>query len=93
MNGPDAEAWVGEAYARQHAFEQIAVNVDEWTSLHRCPATGELWKKYFPFPEMHGGGPARFERISTSDAERNSRHVCSERRAGRAARSGAEKAR
>jgi len=64
------EGWIGEAYAREHNFEQVAVNVDEWTSLHKCPATGDYWKKLFPNPEMHGGGPPKFEVICKADAER-----------------------
>jgi hypothetical protein len=73
MSNDESVGWVDETYAREHQFERLAVNVDEWTSLYRCPSSGDLWKKYFPFPEMHGGGPPRFERISQSEAEKEFR--------------------
>lgn len=62
--------WIGESYAREHGFEKVAVNVDEWTSLYRCPSTRQYWKKFFPNPELHGGGPAKFERIEKDMAEK-----------------------
>lgn len=60
-------SWVDEAYGKSH-FEKLKVNIEAWTALYRCPKTGELWKRYYPFPESHGGGPARFIKISQDEA-------------------------
>lgn len=70
MSNDQSKDYVGESYAKEHQFEQVAVNAEQWTSLYRCPRTGDLWKKYFPFPEMHGGGPPRFERLTPEDAQK-----------------------
>lgn len=66
-NQQEDKNWVDEEYGESH-FEKLAVNVNEWTALYKCPQTGELWERYYPFPEGHGGGPARFIRISPENA-------------------------
>lgn len=53
----------GQDYEVEH-LEELAIDSKNWTALFRCPSTGRLWKKYFPYPSMHGGGPPSYEQIS-----------------------------
>jgi hypothetical protein len=69
MNENRLEGNKGEEFARKNLV-QVVVDVENWQVLHRNPKTGEYWKESFPRSEMHGGGPALFEKISEEEAKR-----------------------
>lgn len=39
-----------------------------WESLLLDPANGQLWERYYPSGEMHGGGPPALRRIQAAEA-------------------------
>jgi len=59
----------GQEFARKNLV-QVVVDDVNWKVLHRNPETGEYWKEFFPHPEVHGGGPPVFVKISQEEAKR-----------------------
>ena len=57
----------GKEYADAH-LDQINVDDKNWMVLYKCPDTDFYWVKSYPDSEQHGGGPARFDRISQDQA-------------------------
>jgi hypothetical protein len=51
-------------------LDVVATDASGWISVMRCRVCGSLWAREYPFGEMHGGGPACFYRISTTDPAR-----------------------
>lgn len=53
----------GQDYERTH-LRRLAIDEEHWQILLECPATGLLWKKYYPHAEAHGAGPPEYVRLS-----------------------------
>jgi hypothetical protein len=58
----------GKNYAQLHLMK-IKTDAVHWQTLWKNPQTGELWKEFFPMPEMHGGGPPVFIKITEQEAK------------------------
>ena len=61
FDGPEANAYAGEHLAL------IGSSDVTWIEDYVCTATGLRWRLWYPFSELHGGGPPRLERFDLAD--------------------------
>ena len=67
--GSDPKTFDGaDAYDKMRSLDEIARDSLNWTALYRDPVTRQLWKEWLPWPESHGDGPPRLERIDRARA-------------------------
>ena len=61
FDGAEAQAYAGGHLAL------IGSSDETWIEDYVCSATGVRWRKWYPFSELHGGGPPRLERFDLTD--------------------------
>ena len=49
-------------------LEKVADTSGGWETLYRDRNDGRLWERFFPFSEMHGGGPESLRCIEAAAA-------------------------
>ena len=57
----------GRDYVEQHLAE-LVVDLDNWRVLYQCPVTGLYWRESRKWPEAHGGGIRKYDRIGETEA-------------------------
>jgi hypothetical protein len=50
----------------KHALKEIFVNGDGWKALYQNPKDCAYWEMSYPFSHMHGGGPPKLTKLSSS---------------------------
>ena len=55
-----------KAYADTH-LEKVRVDPDSWEIEYVDPVSGEYWVMDYPLSEMHGGGPPRLRRKTSTE--------------------------
>ena len=48
-------------------LDVVITDATLWASVMRCHVCESIWAREYPFSEMHGGGPACFYHITTTD--------------------------